>query len=441
MSKSARAFVALVFCLLAVSFLLPTYWLWKEFRDAEWLTLLVADSHLFFFFPVFGLLVLLAFYIPACAFTDLYWHHLPLGFLRYFVGFVGVLLGASYFHNTFANSPVRAIWEIAPAVMLKEQKEWRPTQRVPGCIDEFGRPCFRQPVLATLQRLRQDAQSRASIGDFARTCVPDRLLERPLAHKAMRYCHPAGARMTAKDCCQVQREFSQHVAKLALDPATRSELAVIEQLAIGFKAFLIVILFVIATMLLIWYDRLKQHYADQMPRITRGVIVGAVAMVPWVLMDSGYQVTSDILFGRNYKTAPFRWSFVIVAWFTLLIMFIMRQMALSFRRLTQPWTMLTPIISGGATWLSFEAIGGIAACFLGVGASLWTFGAMTTLLFLGAVLIYGGLSEPFDSMLGRVTSAAAGAGPAGSPEAPGAGADAISVASQPTGGGSGSPLT
>ena len=45
--------------------------------------MVVAHSHLFFFFPVLGVLALFAFYLPSVVFTHLYWNHLPYGKLRF----------------------------------------------------------------------------------------------------------------------------------------------------------------------------------------------------------------------------------------------------------------------------------------------------------------------------------------------------------------------
>ena len=56
----ARVFVALAFLLLGASFLLSTGILINEFRDAEWRSMVVVHSHLFFFFPVFFLTIWLS---------------------------------------------------------------------------------------------------------------------------------------------------------------------------------------------------------------------------------------------------------------------------------------------------------------------------------------------------------------------------------------------
>ena len=68
----ARIFVAVVFIALGAAFLASTALLILEFQELDWLTLVVAHSHLFLFFPVFGLLALIAFYLPSVVLTHLY---------------------------------------------------------------------------------------------------------------------------------------------------------------------------------------------------------------------------------------------------------------------------------------------------------------------------------------------------------------------------------
>ena len=80
MTLGPRIFVLSVFSLLALSFLATTLVLaWEFWEDGRWLDFLAIDSHLFVFFPTFGLISLVAFYLPSCALVHLYWHHVKLG--------------------------------------------------------------------------------------------------------------------------------------------------------------------------------------------------------------------------------------------------------------------------------------------------------------------------------------------------------------------------
>src|SRR5688500_414124 len=108
----ARVFVAVVFVLLAASFLASTGLLIYEFRDADWQSHVITNSHLFFFFPVFGLLALAAFYLPSVVFTHLYWRHLTFGKVRYLTG-LAVLALVSWAVAKWLDGPPRAIWEVS----------------------------------------------------------------------------------------------------------------------------------------------------------------------------------------------------------------------------------------------------------------------------------------------------------------------------------------
>ena len=69
MARGAYVFVALVYSILAASFVASTATLILEFKDLDWVSLALAHSHLFIFFPTFGIVVLAAFYRPSVIFT------------------------------------------------------------------------------------------------------------------------------------------------------------------------------------------------------------------------------------------------------------------------------------------------------------------------------------------------------------------------------------
>src|SRR5882724_8307464 len=107
----ARVFVAIAFFILGASFLASTALLIQEFQAADWWSMVVVQSHLFFFFPVFGLLALAAFYLPAVIFADLYWRHLPYGRLRFLIGLVVVAVVSVGVASWLDKKP-RALYEV-----------------------------------------------------------------------------------------------------------------------------------------------------------------------------------------------------------------------------------------------------------------------------------------------------------------------------------------
>src|SRR3990170_7474629 len=123
MSAGTRVIVFLVFAILAASFVAETLLLATEFEDAEWFTLATHDSHLFLFFPTLGLVALAAFYLPSCAFVDMYWRHIKMGRTRFVLGLV-VLAAAAYWVGAgLAASPYRSIWDLAPETLLADKSE------------------------------------------------------------------------------------------------------------------------------------------------------------------------------------------------------------------------------------------------------------------------------------------------------------------------------
>jgi len=197
----ARIFVAVVYIILGLSFLASTGLLIQEFQGADWPSMVIAHSHLFYFFPVFGLLALCAFYLPSVVFTDLYWRHLSYGVLRFFFGLI-VLAGVSWLVAKSLDKPPRAIWEVSPAALSADKGE------PAGCGGASGVVCQRAPILAALSRLRSEGQARVGLSKFARNCAADKLLEPPEEMSKLRYCFPADAPLDGETCCKTQQRFA-----------------------------------------------------------------------------------------------------------------------------------------------------------------------------------------------------------------------------------------
>jgi tRNA A37 threonylcarbamoyltransferase TsaD len=176
--------------------------------------MVVAHSHLFFFYPVFGILALAAFYLPAVIFTDLYWRHLPYGKLRYALGTI-VVAGLSLFLAKLLDTEPRALWEISPSALAADRGEPQ------GCAASSG-ACRRVPIVSPLADLRREGQSRLGLSKFARSCLVDRMLEFPDEMDKERYCFPAGAKLKGAACCEAQRLFRNEITRLQSDPAQRS---------------------------------------------------------------------------------------------------------------------------------------------------------------------------------------------------------------------------
>ena len=361
----ARIFVALCFVVLGVSFVASTALLIYEFQDIDWLTMVVAHSHLFFFFPVLGILALFAFYLPSVVFTHLYWTHLPYGKLRFLIGLVAVAVG-SYGFAQYLDKPPRAIWEVAPAALVADKG-------APG----------RVPILDALKDLRKEAQSRVGISNFARNCALDPLMEVPDDFLKERYCFPAKARLKGAECCQAQKRFEQSVTRLQADPAQRSLSAVYDQIFLPLKVFFVLVVVAIGALLALWRDRIDQLYRDLMPRLERGVMIGALAMLLWPAMDYAYQQTANVLFGRFNPGLQLRLSLVIAPWALLLLFYFLRRFGKQGEMVGQ----ISGVVLAAVAVLRYEQLNDWGVRLLGVGADQWVLAALTALAFGGLIAL------------------------------------------------------
>src|SRR5262249_41770274 len=118
----ARVFVGIGFLILGTSFIASTGVLIYEFANTDWLTMVLAHSHLFLFFPLLGSFVLVSFYLPSVLFTHLYWTHRRGGKVRFSLGIVAIgVLSAGVFW--WLDAKPRHAWEISPAALGTDQGE------------------------------------------------------------------------------------------------------------------------------------------------------------------------------------------------------------------------------------------------------------------------------------------------------------------------------
>lgn len=361
----ARIFVALCFVVLGASFFASTALLIYEFERVDWLTMVVAHSHLFFFFPVLGVLALFAFYLPSVVFTHLYWAHLPYGKLRFLFGLV-LVAAAAYGFARYLDKPPRAIWEVAPAALAADRG-------APG----------RASILDTLSEVRKAAQSRVGLSNFARSCVPDPLMEVPDEMLKERYCFPAKARLKGAECCQAQARFAQTVSRMHADPGQRSLSAVYDQVFLPLKVFFVLVVIAIGGLLAYWRDRLDRHYRELIPRLERGVMIGALAMLFWPAMDYAYQQTANVMFGRFDAGIQIRLSLVIAPWALVLLFYFLRRFGKQGEMVGQ----ISGVVIAAVAVLRYEQLNDWGVRLLGIGADQWILAFLTALAFGGLVAL------------------------------------------------------
>jgi hypothetical protein len=376
MTRGAYVFVAFVYLVLGASFLASTATMMREFYGYEWLTMLLTHSHLFLFFPLFGLLVLAAFYLPSVAFAHMYWYHVPYGRLRFIFGIfvaVGLSLGVSHL---LTSAHPRGIWEIAPNAI-------RADRGVPANCRANNVPCERAPIGDVLGVLRTESPSRLGLSEFARSCTRDKLLPATAIFKEERYCFPAMRMLSGDACCTAQRRFKDDVGALSANPRTRSQAADLDIIFMPFKVFFIVVMIVVALMLAVWRNKMDTHYKSKVPSIERGIMIGAIAMLFWPIMDYGYQQTADVLFGREYGAFKWRWSVVIGPWVVLLLFFFLRRLGKNMAMVGQ----FSGIAGGLFAVLRYQDINNWAQRFFGAGADDWMPFVFGVLAFMGVAAL------------------------------------------------------
>jgi len=369
----ARVVVALVFVTLGASFIASTALLIHEFQSLDWLTIVIAHSNLFYFFPVLGLLALFAFYLPSVVLTHFYWNHVPHGRVQFVVGLVVVAL-LSYGFTIYLFQPPRPIWEVKPDALRADKGE--------GLAGRVA-------ILEALADLREKARTRVGVSSLARSCAKDLLMEEPKEMGEKRYCFPARAHLTGAECCKVQAQFRQAVLSLQQDPATRSLSARLDViLFLPLKAFFVLIIVAIAAMLAFWRDRIDQHYRELVPRLERGVIVGAFAMLFWPAIDYGYQETANALFGRMEAGLQVRLSLVIAPWVLLLLFYFLRRLGKQGEMIGQ----ISGVVVAAVAVLRYDQLNDLVGHYFGIGAH-------PAMLIAQAVLAVIGVSA---LLLGRV---------------------------------------
>jgi hypothetical protein len=309
----ARIFVTIVFLLLGLSFPITTLVLADEF-DADWTSLAAFSSHIFVFYPVFGVMALAAFYLPSIVFTDLYWRHLPYGRFRFILGAI-VVSGAAVWIAEIAKDEERwSAWEFAPSVAARQLE-------TAGCAQNAGAACPKGSLVARSLEVRDLSQGRIGLSKFARTCTPDPMLETPRENLENRYCVIAREKTTAAACCSAQKGFADAVNGMA--PAEPSLTYTVHKELLPLKFFFLLVLIVIGLMLTFWLKKLDKHYAHLMPKIENNLLIGAFAMLFWPVMDFGHERSMAVLYGD--LTSHLMVSLMVVPWALLLLFNFLRR--------------------------------------------------------------------------------------------------------------------
>ena len=374
---AARVFVGIVFTLLGLSFVASTAVILYDFRGDEPMAMLMTHSHLFFFFPTFGILALGAFYLPSVIFTDFYWHHVGrFGPLRFFVGFLAVTAAAAGAATWLQSQSMRGLWELSPDVHASAAR----FGNLCG-----GQPCRQSPTLSVLRSLRDVSRSRVGFGKYSRNCTDDTRLERPDDFKHKRFCFadPDAGNMDRDQCCRTQEAFEAAVARVYQDPASRSLAGRTEPVFQIVKSFFVGVVLIIGALLVFWHAQIQSYYREHIPRMERGVLIGAVAMLMWPVMDYGYLEATHLMYGRRHDLSALRLSLLIAPWALLLLLYFMKRLGPDIARYGQPASVAASV---GAIFLR-DDLNDWALRLVGAGAQAATIALMLALVVAGFVAL------------------------------------------------------
>jgi hypothetical protein len=386
MYVGVRIFIVLVFLVIGLSFLATTGALVYEFWEADGLALATFYSHLFIFFPIFGIVTLVGFYAPACAFLDMYWRYVPLGRFRFIVGLLTVALLSVVIAQWLRSGSEKSVFEVKPEVLAADRGS------PAGCAS--GEICDRMPVLTAVKNVRTVSQTRIGLSDLARDCTQDPLKAAGATEQA-RYCFastplpakPAKLRLTTDaECCKAQKQFVTAVNEMYADPTRRSLTGLAHDWTLPFKIFFMLMLLTISIMLAFRRRSLEQYYAPYEDGIERGVLIGAAAMVIFPVMTHAFLQSAALLYGAG-GIGGFRANVPVIslafgAWALLLLFYFYGRRDKEIQGLAR----IGGVIGGAVAIVKYEQIIDFLVLAIGSGAGFGSL-AVLALIALAAILV------------------------------------------------------
>jgi hypothetical protein len=384
MSRSAQGVVAIVFFIMGLSFIATTSVLYSEFRDHDWFAIAAFYSHLFIFFPTYGILALCAFFIPASVFLDLYWHHVKFGKVRFVVALLALVLVSVGVSRVLVGGDIPAVWWMHPTTLQSDPGE------PANCAAQEGQ-CRRLPVMTSLREVRRISQARAGLSPFVRECKPDPLMELSTELLQKRYCFITKTKLTAAECCASQTVFTVGIAQLYANERNHSVTGKVHATLLPFKIFFLLMILVIGVLLAVWRRTIDRLYKPYTQRIERGLLIGAFAMLLWPISNHGFLQSASLLYGKFgegvYATISPLLSLLFVAWALFLVLFFFR----GHERDVEAAGKIGGGIASAVAIVKYNEIIDYATRFLGSGADPIELAVMGGLMALAFGALYTGL--------------------------------------------------
>lgn len=386
MLRGAYVFVAIIFLAIGASFIATTAILAWEFWDDGWIDIMAIDSHLFVFFPTFGLIALAAFYIPAVVFVDHYWQHVKFGKLRFMLGALILIALSHFIAQSILSSENRSIWELSPQAL-------RADQGAPvGCSTTAGASCRRLPLRTAITNLRQFSQKRIGLQDFVRNCEPDELIDRAVTEGPRRFCvatTPLSSKPDLLDdtaCCLAQKRLVTTVREIWSNPLNHSITGRVHAALLPLKVFFLFVLLSISLLLTWRFKAVVKFYQDRMTSIETGLIVGTIATLFFPLMSQAFLQSLTVLAG-NAGQGTFSEIVPIMSgafglWAFLIIVYFFR----SDGDNTELLTKIGSAAAGGVALVQYERV--VAYLVWAIGSGAQWFAIFALVLLAAGVVIF-----------------------------------------------------
>ena len=354
----SRVTVSLLFVLLYLAFLTETALLFIEFSSSglAW-SVATLDSQNFIFFPVAGLLALVAFWQPTVYVFDC----LGGGKVPFGRPVLGVSLGlcvvfALTFAASFNTSSSRSVFEIAPPALLEDTGQAATSDQT-----------ARASIPDILTRMRILAADEGGLTAYRGRCDTDWLTYADSADRQS-LCFPAGERISMADCCQAKRAFRAHLIQLHAD--SPSQLSYVHKLILPIKGFFLLFLLMIGVLLVQYRKALSATYGDAFTRVSFALAVGGIVMLIWPLLNASYLDTMALLTGGTARstyaiTAPLI-ALGFGAWALLLTFFHFRSYPSQIESAARVGGLIVAVLGV----LRYEEITTYISRTLGVGGSV-----------------------------------------------------------------------
>ena len=312
----SKVIVAVAMAAIYAAFCWETIALRNEFRVEDlWFKLAFIYSHNFLFFPIAGLLALVAFYRPAVIVVDaLACERIHYGRVVLAAGLVAMALAAFGIADMFGKSNARSVYEVAPQAILADT----------GASETSQAPA-RAPLADALIRLRIAAMAEEGLAAYRNRCEAEWLAYAPRAQETS-YCFVTGGEATGAQCCQAKTAFRQNIN--ALEATTPSNTSIVHRIVLPIKTFFLLALLALGAAMVRFRKKLTELYGPAVEDMSFPMAVGGAVMMLWPLMNAAYLESFALFTGdgttNSYKlTAPL-YALGFGIWALLLVFFHLR---------------------------------------------------------------------------------------------------------------------